>query len=191
MVLLGSDVHGKTLGVVGFGRIGRALARRAQGFSMETLYSDEQPAPASVEAELNAHHVPMDELLQRADFVSLHVPASPATHHLIGQRQLAMMKPTAFLINTSRGPVVEEAALVAALLARRIAGAALDVFEHEPAVSPALIALDNVVLTPHIGSGSLETRTKMGLLAAANVAAVIAGQRPPTVVNPEIYGNLP
>jgi len=188
LMLLGADVCGKTLGVVGFGRIGRAVARRAQGFAMEVVYSDAEPAPPEVEASLRARHVPLEDLLRRADFVSLHVPGGPGTHHLIGAPRLALMKPTAYLVNTSRGPVIDEAALVAALRAGQIAGAGLDVFEREPLLTPGLAELENVVLTPHIGSASLETRTKMALTAAANVAAVIAGQRPPNLVNPAVYG---
>lgn len=187
MMLLGDDVHGKTVGIVGFGRIGRAVARRAQGFAMQVIYSDAQQAPPELEAELRAGYLPLEDLLRRADFVSLHVTGGPSTYHLIGAPQLALMQPTAFLVNTSRGTVVDEAALVAALRAGQIAGAGLDVFEHEPALAPGLADLQNVVLTPHIASGSLATRTNMALTAAANVAAVIAGQRPPNLVNPEIY----
>jgi lactate dehydrogenase-like 2-hydroxyacid dehydrogenase len=183
--LCGADVWGKTLGVVGFGRIGRCVARRAQGFLMRVLYSDAVRAPAEVERELRAEQVPFDRLLAEADFVTLHVPLLPATRHMISAPQLAQMKKTAFLINTSRGPVVDEAALVEALDAGRIAGAALDVYENEPAAHPRLLGRKNVILTPHIASASLETRTKMGMLAVEGVVAYFSGRRPANLLNPE------
>jgi glyoxylate reductase len=185
MQLLGHDVHHATLGIVGFGRIGRAVAKRASGFSMRVLYADEYPAPADVERELNVKRVTMDDLLREADFVSLHVPLMKETHHLIDATALRKMKRTALLINTSRGPVVEEAALVAALREGVIAGAGLDVYEHEPRVSPELLALENVVLLPHIASASHATRGKMAEVAARNVIAFFAGETPPTALNPE------
>jgi len=183
--LCGTDVWGKTLGLLGFGRIGRAVARRAAGFQMRVLYHDAVRAPADVEAQLKVEFVPLDKLLAEADFISVHVPLLPETRHLVGPAQFARMKRTAFLINTSRGPVVDEAALVAALGAGQIAGAALDVYEHEPKVHPGLIPRNNVVLAPHIASASLETRTKMALMAGENVIALFAGRRPPNMLNPE------
>ncbi len=184
--LCGSDVWGKTLGLVGFGRIGRAVARRAAGFSMRIIYNDAVRAPAEAEKELRAEFVPRDRLFAEADYVSLHVPLMPETRHLINAATLASMKPTAYLINTSRGPVVDEAALVAALAAQKIAGAALDVYEREPEIHPGLLHRDDVVLAPHIASASLETRTKMAVMAARNVVALFDGQRPPNALNPEV-----
>src|SRR6202050_2649432 len=184
--LCGGAVWGKTLGIVGFGRIGRAVARRAAGFRMRVLYSDAVRPPAGVEKELHAEHVEMDRVFAEADFVSLHVPLLPETRGLISSKRLATMKPTAYLINTSRGPVVDEAALVAALEAKQIAGAALDVYEREPQVHPKLVDRRDVVLAPHIASASVETRTKMAVMAAENVIAALEGQRPPNALNPEL-----
>ena len=186
--LCGTDVWGKTLGLLGFGRIGRAVARRACGFHMRVIYNDAVRAPAEVETELNAQFVEREQVLAEADFLSLHVPLLPETRQLISTPQLAKMKRTAFLINTSRGPVVDEAALVAALESGRIAGAALDVYENEPFVHPGL-RRPNVVLAPHIASASLETRTKMACMAAENVIALFAGRRPPNALNPEVLGS--
>jgi glyoxylate reductase len=186
--LLGSDVHGKTLGILGFGRIGRELAQRAQGFRMRILYSDAMRAPVEVEQELKAHFVERDRLFAESDFISVHVPLLPDTRHLINADNLAKMKSTAYLINTSRGPVVEEAALVAALDAGKLGGAALDVFENEPKVHPGLIGRNNVILTPHIASASTETRNKMATMAAENVVALFSGKRPPNVLNAEVLG---
>ncbi len=185
-LLLGAEVHHKTLGIVGLGRIGQAVARRARGFGMEVLYSDPVRRP-ELERELEAQFISLEELLQRSDFVSLHLPLTPQTRHLLGKKELGLMKPTAFLINVARGPIVDEAALVEALKAGRLAGAALDVFEHEPEVHPELLELANVVLTPHIGSAGRETRVKMAIMAAENVIAALAGQRPPNLVNPEVW----
>lgn len=186
MVLLGGDVHGKTLGVVGFGRIGRAVARRALGFGMRVLYQDAMAAPAAVEAELRASRVDLPTLLREADFVSLHTPLLPETRHLINAQSLRTMKRTAYLINAARGPVVDEAALVQALKEGWIAGAGLDVFEEEPTVHPGLIGLDNVVLAPHIASASHATRIEMARLAVENCLAVLEGRAPLTPVNPEV-----
>jgi len=186
MVLLGGDVHGKTLGVVGFGRIGRAVARRALGFGMRVLYQDAMAAPAAVEAELRASRVDLPTLLREADFVSLHTPLLPETRHLINAQSLRTMKRTAYLINAARGPVVDEAALVQALKEGWIAGAGLDVFEEEPTVHPGLIGLDNVVLAPHIASASHATRIEMARLAVENCVAVLEGRAPLTPVNPEV-----
>ena len=182
----GADIHGKTLGLLGFGRIGQAVARRAAGFSMRILYhAIDRPAPVD-EQKLGAQFVSSEELLRQADFLSLHVPLSPETHHLIGARELARMKPTAFLINTSRGKVVDEPALVEALETKRIAGAALDVFENEPRPLAGFLALPNVVLSPHLGTATSETRMAMAMLAADNLLAALDGQRPPNLVNPEV-----
>ncbi len=185
---LGADVHGKTLGIVGLGRIGQAVARRARGFGMRILYTDLRRAEAAVEAELSARYVDKATLLESADFVTLHCPLTPETTHYIDAEALARMKPTAFLINTARGPVVDEKALVAALEAGGLAGAGLDVFEREPAIEAALLGMPNVVLTPHVGSGSVETRTKMAVMALENCLAVLSGGRPATPVNPEVLG---
>jgi lactate dehydrogenase-like 2-hydroxyacid dehydrogenase len=182
-LLAGHDVHHKTLGIVGMGRIGQAVARRGRGFSMRILYNDARRAPEEIERELGLEFVDRERLLRESDFVSLHVPLMESTRHLIGAAELAVMKPTAILVNTSRGPVVDEAALAEALAAGRIGGAGLDVFEREPEVHPGLLKLDNVVLEPHIGSATIDTRRGMSMLAAQNCAAAIAGQRPPNLVN--------
>jgi glyoxylate reductase len=181
--LCGGDIWGKTLGVLGFGRIGRGVARRSLGFNMRVLYSDAVRAPADVEKDLHAEFVDRDRLFRDSDFISLHVPLLPDTRHLISKGNLEKMKRTAYLVNTSRGPVVDEAALAEALENKKIAGAALDVFEFEPKVHPNLIARKDVILTPHIASASLETRTKMAVMAANNVAAFFQGKRPPNVLN--------
>ena len=183
--LVGTDVWGKTLGVVGFGRIGRAVARRASGFQMKVIYTDAVRAPAGVESELKAEFREMNVLLGASDFISVHVPLLPETRGLFDAAKFSRMKPTAFLINTSRGPVVNEAALVAALEGGKIAGAGLDVYENEPFIHPGLKRA-NVVLAPHIASASLETRTKMACIAAKNVVALFTGQRPPNILNPEV-----
>jgi glyoxylate reductase len=184
--LCGSDVHGKTLGILGFGRIGREIARRAIGFQMRILYSDAFRATEEMERELHAEFVTRDQLLAESDFITLHVPLLPETRHLISTAALSKMKPTSYLINTSRGPVVDEAALATALDAGKIAGAALDVFENEPAVYPGLLNRGNVILTPHIASASIETRTKMAVMAAENIMAMLTGKRPPNILNPEV-----
>jgi len=186
--LVGGDVWGKTLGILGFGRIGRGVARRALGFQMRVLYNDAVRAPADVEKELNAEFVDRDRLFRESDFISLHVPLLPDTRHLISEDNLEKMKRTAFLVNTSRGPVVDEAALAEALENKKIAGAALDVFEHEPKVHPALLTRKDVILTPHMASASLDTRTKMAVMAANNVVALFEGRRPPNAVNADALG---
>jgi glyoxylate reductase len=172
MVMLGADLAGATLGIVGPGRIGSAVARRAQAFGMEVIVSDLQDHPELGPA------VPIDELLQRADFVSLHCPLTPATRHLLDARRIALMKPSAFLINTARGPVVDEAALVQALRGGALAGAALDVYEQEPTVHPGLLALPNVVLAPHSASATHRTRDAMARMAASDLVAVLEGRAP-------------
>jgi glyoxylate reductase len=184
--LLGRDIYGKTLGIIGFGRIGRCVARRAQGFQMRVLYNNRNRLAPEIETELRAEFAEMDALLRESDFVSLHVPLGSETRHLISTDNLAKMKSTAFLINTARGPVVDEAALVAALEQKKIAGAALDVYEREPIVHPGLLGRKDVVLAPHLGSATLETRTKMAVVAAANVAAFFEGRRPPNPLNADV-----
>jgi glyoxylate reductase len=183
--LCGADIWGKTLGLVGFGRIGRAVARRALGFHMKVIYTDAVKAPDEVAKSLNAEFRDINALLAESDFISLHVPLMPETRGLFDAPKFYRMKPSAFLINTSRGPVVEEAALVAALDAKKIAGAALDVYENEPFIHPGL-KRPNVVLAPHLASGSLETRTKMAVMAANNVIALFKGQMPPNTLNPGV-----
>jgi glyoxylate reductase len=188
MHLMGAGVWGKTIGLVGGGgRIGRAVARRARGFSMRALYWGPRRIPEDDERELDLAYAPLDQLLANSDFVSLHAPLKPETVHLIGARELRLMKPGAFLVNTARGPIVDEQALVEALEERRIAGAALDVFEREPEVEEALLSMSNVVLTPHLGSAVTEAREAMANIVVDNIAAVVAGQRPPNCWNPEIY----
>jgi len=184
--LCGGDIWGKTLGIIGFGRIGRSMAKRSQGFSMRILYSDARRAAAEIERELHAEYVELERLLAESDFVSVHVPLLPETRRLINAATLAKMKPTAYLINTSRGPVVDEAALAAALEAKQIAGAALDVFEAEPKAHPQLVGRKDVILTPHIASASVETRTKMAVMAVENVIALFEGRRPANALNAEI-----
>ncbi len=180
--MLGTDVSGKVLGIVGMGRIGQAVAQRAAGFNLRICYTSRTPhEPGRLSSQWE--QLPLPDLLKASDFVSLHVPLTPATHHLIGAPQLALMKPTAFLINTSRGPVVEEAALVDALLQRRLAGAGLDVFEQEPVFHPSLRELRQVVLLPHLGSATLATRVRMGMICLNNIAAVFAGRPASNQVN--------
>ena len=179
--LTGPDVWGKRLGVIGFGRIGQALARRTRGFDMELVYHD-QYRNEEAEQELGARYLDLDELLETADFISVHTPLTDETHHLIGATELGRMKPEAVFVNTSRGPVVDEAALADALAEGRIFAAGLDVYEEEPEVHPRLMELENVVLAPHIGSASIETRDKMAALAAENIVAVLSGEEPKTPV---------
>lgn len=186
-LLAGQDIYGATLGLVGLGRIGAAVARRARGFGMRILYCDAMAAPVEVENELGATRVGMEELLREADFVSLHVPLTAETKHLIGKNELELMKPTAVLINTSRGPVVDEAALAEALEKKTIWAAGLDVFEAEPKVHERLLKLDNVVLAPHIASASVATRRRMSMMAAENAAAALDGKRPANILNPEVW----
>jgi glyoxylate reductase len=187
LLLLGGDVHGKTLGILGLGRIGQAVARRARGFAMRLLYHDAVRNPAA-ERDLGVEYVDKARLLAEADFVTLHVNLTPETRHFIGEPELRRMKPTAYLVNAARGPVVDEAALVRALEEGWIAGAGLDVYEEEPRVHPGLLECPNAVLAPHIASASRETRTKMALMAVENCLAVLEGTRPPNPVNPEVLG---
>ena len=186
--LLGAGVFGKVIGLIGGGgRIGRAVAKRAHGFSMRTLYWTPRRKSASEEQEAGLTYVPFDQLLAESDFVSIHTPLTPETRHQIGARELGLMKPTAFLINTARGPIVDEAALIRALAERRIGGAGLDVFEHEPHVDPALLTMPNVVLTPHLGSAVAELRESMANVVVDNILAVLDGRQPANCWNKEIY----
>ena len=186
--LLGVWVHGKTIGLIGGGgRIGKAVAKRAQGFSMRCLYWTPRRKPEAEERAAGLEYVPYDRLLAESDFVSVHAPLNPETRHLVGERELRLMKPTAFLVNTARGPIVDEEALVQALAEKRIAGAGLDVYENEPRVHPALLTMQNVVLTPHLGSAVKELRESMANVVVDNILAVLDGREPPNCWNPEIY----
>jgi len=187
MQFIGGDVTGKTLGIVGAGRIGTAMALMSKGFAMRVLYTDEVANPV-LEKDLGARKVPFEELLRESDFVSVHVPLMPATRHLFNAKTLALMKPTAYLINTSRGPVIHEAELVEALRRGVIAGAALDVYEFEPKMVPGLAELPNAVLAPHTASATRSSRSGMSVKAATNLLAMLRGERPPDCLNPEIYG---
>jgi glyoxylate reductase len=186
LMMLGQDVHHKTIGIVGFGRIGQAVARRATGFGMRVIYHDAVDLPAEVERESAAKRASFEQLLAEADFISIHTNLTPETRHLFSTDQFRAMKSTAVLVNTSRGPVVDEAALAQALRDREIFGAGLDVFENEPEVHPDLLDLDNAVVIPHLGSATVDTRRAMGLLAVENVFAALDGERPPTILNPEV-----
>jgi len=186
LLFLGGDIYRKTLGIVGAGRIGTAVAKRSRGFEMKILYFDIR-ANKEIEKEVGAHRVSLVQLLKNSDFVSVHIPLSGETRHLIGEKEFELMKPNSYLINTSRGPIVDEKTLVRVLKQRRIAGAGLDVYEKEPKLTLGLTELDNVVLLPHIGSASHETRNQMALLAAENCLAVLEGQIPSHFVNPEVW----
>jgi glyoxylate reductase len=185
LMMLGQDVHHKTIGIVGFGRIGQAVARRARGFGMRVIYADAVQLPSEVED--GATRVPLEELLEDADFVSIHTNLTDETRHLFGHEEFKRMKPTAVLVNTSRGPVVDEAALADALEAGELFAAGLDVFEREPDVHPKLLELQNVVVIPHLGSATVDTRDAMGHLVVDNVFAALDGNRPPTLLNPEAF----
>ena len=183
----GSEVHGKTLGIVGLGSIGEAVARRARGFGMRILYTKRRRLDEPRERALGVEYRNLDELLRESDFVSINAALSPETIHLIGEREFSLMRPSAYLVNSARGPIVDEKALVQALEEKRIAGAALDVYEHEPMVDPGLVNLPNVVLTPHLGSAAIETRERTADIVVDNIVAVIEGRRPPNLYNPEVY----
>lgn len=185
-MLLGHDISGATLGIIGFGRIGRGVAKRARGFGMRVLYYDERPAPPEVEKDFGVTRIDLNGLLEEADFVSVHVPLTPTTQHLLSTPQFRLMKRTAVLVNTSRGPVVDEAALAEALKSGLIFAAGLDVYEKEPAVHPELLKLENVVLSPHIASASVRTRALMCEMAARNLITGIRGGQPPNLVNPQV-----
>jgi len=186
LMMLGQDVHHKTIGIVGFGRIGQALARRASGFGMRVIYHDAVDLPKDVTEPLGAERRELDDLLAEADFISVHVNLTPKTRHLFGAKQFRKMKDTAILVNTSRGPVIDEEALAGALAAGEIFAAGLDVFENEPEVHPGLLELENAVVIPHLGSATVDTRNAMGMLAVKNVFAALDGTRPPTLLNPEM-----
>lgn len=185
-LLCGAEVHHATLGIIGMGRIGKEMARRANGFQMRMLYFNRHRLSEREEQAYGLTYVSLEELLKQSDFVSLHLPYSKETHHLIGERELRHMKPSAMIINTARGPIIDEKALVQALQEKTIAGAGLDVFEQEPVVEPALLSMENVVLLPHIGSASWQTRTRMAMMAAENIVAHARGSQPPNIVNPEV-----
>lgn len=186
MQFTGHDVHHKTLGIVGFGRIGKAVARRARGFDMRVIYTDVQRADETTERDHGVMFVDKRTLLRESDFVSLHIPMAPETRHYLSEPEFALMKKTAVLVNAARGPLVDEKALAKALKAGKIAGAGLDVYEREPKCERALLSMRQVVLAPHIASASVETRTRMALMAAQNCMAALSGQRPPHLVNPEV-----
>jgi len=185
-LLLGSDIHHKTLGIIGFGKIGKAVAKRAQGFDMNILYYDPIRADSETEKALNAQYVDLETLLKNSDFVIICAKLTPENRHMINKDRLKLMKPTAYLINIGRGAIVDEEALVWALKNKVIKGAGLDVFENEPKIHPELIKLKNVVLTPHIGSASKETREKMAIMAATSIVKVLNGETPENIVNPEV-----
>jgi len=186
LLMLGQDVTNKILGIIGAGRIGTAFALKSKGFDMKVIYTDKQRNEL-IERKLGAKKVPLSELLKESDFVSIHVPLMKSTHHLIGEKQLKMMKKTAILLNTARGPIIDETALIKALREHWIFGAGLDVYEHEPKISEELKKLDNVILQPHTGSGTVETRTKMALIAARNLIEGLKGNIPPNCINKEIF----
>ncbi|MGO9137455.1 MAG: 2-hydroxyacid dehydrogenase [Syntrophales bacterium] len=189
MLFLGRQVTGKTLGVIGMGKIGKAVAQRAKCFNMPILYHSRSRMSRSEEKELVAKYVDIKTLLSQSDFISLHVPLTDQTRHLIGSQELSLMKPTAYLINTSRGPVVDEQALLGTLRSGRIGGAGLDVYENEPALTPGLAELDNVILLPHVGSGTLETRYRMASMAVENLIAGLSGKLPPNLINPDVLSH--
>ncbi|CUU04253.1 glyoxylate reductase [Candidatus Kryptobacter tengchongensis] len=184
-LLLGTELAGKTLGIIGAGRIGTAVGLRAKGFKMKVLYFNTN-RNETLEEEVGAKKVSFETLLKNSDIITIHVPLTPKTKHLIGEKEIKLMKKTAYLINTSRGEVIDEKALIQALKSGRIAGAGLDVFEQEPFVPKELIELDNVVLTPHIGSATVEARTKMAIMAAESIVKVLSGKIPANVVNSEV-----
>ncbi|HKW71879.1 MAG TPA: D-glycerate dehydrogenase [Candidatus Dormibacteraeota bacterium] len=185
-MMLGQDVFDATLGIIGIGRIGRGVAHRAKGFNMRVLYYDPQPLPPDAEEQLNVKRASLDRLIAESDFISVHVPLTQETHHLLSAPQFGAMKRNAILINTSRGPVVDEAALVEALTAKKLAGVGLDVYEREPAVHPGLLKMPNVVLAPHIASATVRTRSEMSAMAARNMATAVRGGRPPNLINTDV-----
>jgi glyoxylate reductase len=185
-MMLGQDVFGATLGIIGIGRIGRGVAHRAKGFNMRVLYYDPMPLPREAEEQLGATRVDLNRLIAESDFISVHVPLTQETQHLLSTPQFNAMKRNAILVNTSRGPVIDEAALVEALNGRKLAGVGLDVYEREPAVHPGLLQMPNVVLAPHIASATVRTRSEMSAMAARNMATAVRGGRPPNLVNPEV-----
>ena len=187
LLFVGGDLYGKTLGIIGMGRIGRAVARRGLGFGMRIVYCKRERLPLEVEEEFKAAYLPLDEVVREADYLTLHLPYYPEVHHLMNRERLKMMKPTAYLINTARGSHIDERALVEHLKENKIAGAALDVYENEPKLTPGLTGLDNLVLAPHTGSASISTRRTMAEMAAKSIVAVLNGNKPEHVVNPEVF----
>ncbi len=185
MLMLGSEISGKTLGIIGSGRIGTAVAKRSSGFDMGIIYTSNR-TNEYIDKELGGRKVEIDELLERSDYISIHVPFNEKTFHLIDEKKIQKMKNSVFIINTARGPIIDEKALVTALRNKQIAGAGLDVYEDEPKLPDGLIELDNVILLPHIGSATLETRTKMATMAATNIISYFKGQKPPNIINPEV-----
>ncbi len=186
MLFTGAALNGKALGIIGMGRIGQAAAKRARGFGLKIAYHNRNTLPEEITAPLEAEYLSLDDLVKRSDFISLHLPYSREVHHLIDNRRLSMMKPGAYLINTARGAHIDEKSLVEHLRAGNIAGAALDVFEHEPQTAPGLTELDNVTLLPHIGSATIEARSEMARMAAESIAAVLNGERPDNILNPQV-----
>jgi lactate dehydrogenase-like 2-hydroxyacid dehydrogenase len=186
MLMLGQDVSNKTLGIIGAGRIGTAFALKSKGFKMNVLYADEKQNDL-LERELSAKKVSFDDLIKKSDYISVHVPLIPSTRHLIGEKELRMMKESAIIINTSRGPIIDEKALAKAIKEKWIFGAGLDVYEQEPMIEKELLELDNVVLQPHSASATTETRTKMAIMAAENMIAGLSGKIPPNCINPEVF----
>jgi glyoxylate reductase len=187
LMMLGMDVYGKTLGVVGFGRIGQAVAHRAKGFGMKVIYWSRSRAPHEVEDDVHAEYREFHDLLSESDFISINCALTPETRHLFGADQFKAMKETAIVVNTARGPVVDEAALAAALKAGDIWGAGIDVFEKEPEVHADLLTCENAVIIPHLGSATVETRIAMGMKAADNLLAALKGDTPPTLINPQVW----
>jgi glyoxylate reductase len=188
MLMLGNDVYNRTLGIIGFGRIGRAVAQRAKGFHMKIIYYEPVKLSHDIEKKYSAEYRSIDDLLKESDFVTIHTLLVESTHHLISEKEFSLMKKTAYIINTARGPIVDEKALVRVLKERMIAGCALDVFEKEPDVEKELVAMPNTVLTPHIGSASMETRSKMAMMVAENIITVLVEKgRAPNTINPQVY----
>ncbi len=187
LLLVGSDLKGKNLGIIGMGRIGRAVARRAQGFEMNVIYNNRNRLEGGIEKELNATYMKLDQLISEADFLTLHLPYYPEVHHLLGEEKLKLMKKNAYLINTARGAHIDEKRLLELLREKAIAGAALDVYENEPLVTEGLEDLDNVILLPHIGSATVKARNAMAIMAASSVKAILEGKRPDNLLNPIIY----
>ncbi|MGQ9535253.1 MAG: 2-hydroxyacid dehydrogenase [bacterium] len=186
-LFLGNDIHHKILGIIGLGRIGKAVARRAVGFGMRIYYYDKAKLPRKTEKDLNISYKPLNYILRNADFITIHTPLTPETYHLISNKEIALMKKTAFIINTARGSVIDEKALINGLKTKRIGGCALDVYENEPEVPKELLKIENVLLLPHIGSATLETRTRMAMMVSENIiTALIKCKRPPNLVNPEV-----
>ncbi len=187
LLFTGTSLSGKTLGIIGMGNIGQAVAKRGRGFGMKIIYHNRNPLPDEVTVPLEAAYLPLDEVVKNADFLSLHLPYSPAVRHIINKERLNIMKPNAYIINTARGAHIDEKSLVKHLKAKRIAGAALDVYEHEPLLAPGLADLENVTLLPHLGSATIEARSAMAQMSAESVCAVLMGEKPDNILNPEIF----